>query len=35
MRFTFRVEEVPPVTRDARASSRLEGIGGPISGAIP
>jgi hypothetical protein len=35
MRFTFRVEEVPPVTRDARASSRFDGIGGPISGAVP
>jgi hypothetical protein len=35
MRFTSRVEEVRPVARDARASSRFEGIGGQISVAIP
>ncbi len=35
MRFTLRVEEVPPVTRDARASLRFDGDVGPICGAIP
>ena len=34
MRFTFRVEEVEPVARDARASSRFEGVGGRISAAV-
>ena len=35
MRFTFRVEEVLPVARDARASSPFEGIGGRLSVAVP
>ena len=35
MRFTSRVEEVQPVTRDTRASSRSEAADGPISVAVP
>jgi hypothetical protein len=34
MRFTFRVEEVLPVTRDTGASSRCERAGGRISVAV-
>jgi hypothetical protein len=34
MRFTLRVEEVWPVARDARASSRFRGICGRLSVAI-
>ena len=35
MWLTFRVEEVWPVARDARASSRFEGTGGRLSVADP
>ena len=35
MRSTFRVEEVGPVARDARASSRFQGIGGRLSVPVP
>ena len=35
MRFISRVEEVRPVARDARASSRCEGAGGQKSVAVP